>query len=112
MCDGRKQCKIIIYIDFDVEKYSVCLQMTISDVVEDINDKHMSPWGEVCQRDGILNTPLNPYIDQVCNWTFVIIYLTLGPMTPYTPILGISMNYWGQCGVAGIKWVLMGVSRN
>lgn len=37
----------------------------MSSVVEDINDKHMEPWADACQRDGILNTPLNPFIDQV-----------------------------------------------
>ncbi|RUS73108.1 hypothetical protein EGW08_019130 [Elysia chlorotica] len=36
----------------------------MSDVVDDINDKHMQPWSDACQRDGIVNTPLTPFIDQ------------------------------------------------
>ncbi|XP_013406133.1 uncharacterized protein LOC106170709 [Lingula anatina] len=35
-----------------------------SEVIEEINDKHMSPWGQACQKEGIVNTPLNPYMDQ------------------------------------------------
>ncbi|GFR97719.1 hypothetical protein ElyMa_004484400, partial [Elysia marginata] len=41
----------------------------MSDIVDDINEKHMHPWSEACQRDGVLNTPLTPFIDQVI--TFV-----------------------------------------
>ena len=37
----------------------------MSDVVDDINEKHMQPWSDACQRDGIVNTPLTPFIDQV-----------------------------------------------
>ena len=37
----------------------------MTNVVEDINDKHMKPWADACMRDGISNTPLNPFIDQV-----------------------------------------------
>jgi hypothetical protein len=39
--------------------------MNMTSVVEDINDKHMAPWAEACTRDGIKNTPLNPFLDQV-----------------------------------------------
>lgn len=45
----------------------------MSSVVEDINDKHMDPWVDACQRDNIENTPLNPFIDQVC-LTFYLIW--------------------------------------
>ena len=37
----------------------------MTSIVEDINDRHMKPWADACQRDGIANTPLNPFIDQV-----------------------------------------------
>lgn len=38
----------------------------MTSIVEDINDRHMRPWADACQRDGIANTPLNPFLDQVC----------------------------------------------
>ena len=33
-------------------------------IVEEVNDKHMGPWAEICKDDGIENSPLSPYIDQ------------------------------------------------
>ena len=39
--------------------------MNIEDVVEDINEKHMTPWGDACIAEGIVNTPLTPYIEKV-----------------------------------------------
>ncbi|BFF91216.1 uncharacterized protein DMAD_09547 [Drosophila madeirensis] len=35
-----------------------------TDTVGEINDKHMAPWAEICQRNGIENTPLTPYLDE------------------------------------------------
>jgi len=34
-------------------------------MVEEVNEKHMGPWGEACQCDGVSNTPLTPYIEKV-----------------------------------------------
>jgi len=31
---------------------------------EEINDKHLRPWSELCKKEEILNTPLTPYLDQ------------------------------------------------
>ncbi|XP_012946361.1 uncharacterized protein LOC106013961 [Aplysia californica] len=36
----------------------------MSDVVDDINERHMRPWSDACHRDNLSNTPLNPFIDQ------------------------------------------------
>lgn len=36
----------------------------MKDALEEINDRHLSPWAELCQRDGIENTPLTPYMDE------------------------------------------------
>ena len=36
----------------------------MSDMVDDINERHMRPWSDACTRDNISNTPLNPFIDQ------------------------------------------------
>ena len=32
-------------------------------IVEDVNDKHLKPWSEMCQKAGIASTPLTPYLD-------------------------------------------------
>ncbi|XP_011502100.1 PREDICTED: uncharacterized protein LOC105365589 [Ceratosolen solmsi marchali] len=39
-------------------------KMDMNTVVEEINDKHMGPWAEACNKDGVENSPLSPYIDQ------------------------------------------------
>lgn len=31
----------------------------------------MEPWSNACKRDGITNTPLSPYLDQVGNFMIV-----------------------------------------
>lgn len=33
--------------------------------MEESNDKHLAPWSQACQKDGIHATPLSPYLDQV-----------------------------------------------
>jgi len=33
-------------------------------MTEEINDKHLRPWSELCKKAGINNTPLTPYLDQ------------------------------------------------
>ena len=42
----------------------ICFQMDMNTVVEEINDKHMGPWADACNKDGVENSPLSPYIDQ------------------------------------------------
>lgn len=32
--------------------------------MEEINEKHLGPWAEMCKKDTVLNTPLSPYIDK------------------------------------------------
>jgi len=36
----------------------------MSSVTEQINDKHLKPWSDLCKKEGINNTPLTPYLDQ------------------------------------------------
>lgn len=36
----------------------------MTSVVEEVNDKHMSPWADACGKDGVENSPLSPYIDK------------------------------------------------
>jgi len=33
-------------------------------VTEEVNDKHLKPWSDLCKAANILNTPLTPYLDQ------------------------------------------------
>lgn len=34
------------------------------DALDEINDKHMGPWADLCQNNGITNTPLTPFMDE------------------------------------------------
>ncbi|XP_035212900.1 dTDP-glucose 4,6-dehydratase-like [Stegodyphus dumicola] len=43
---------------------STLAKVDMSTLVDDINDKHLGPWAEACSKDGIENTPLNPYLHQ------------------------------------------------
>jgi hypothetical protein len=49
-------------------------QFNIDEVVEEVNEKHMTPWGEVCQQDGVYNTPLTPYIEKVNNTIYCFLF--------------------------------------
>lgn len=39
-------------------------QLNLSGVVENVNEKHLKPWSDLCKEAGIENTPLSPYLDQ------------------------------------------------
>lgn len=39
-------------------------KMNMKGVTEDVNDKHLKPWSELCKNANIVNTPLTPYLDQ------------------------------------------------
>ncbi|XP_062611635.1 probable dTDP-glucose 4,6-dehydratase [Saccostrea cucullata] len=53
-----------IKYDFMGSVLSNIARVNMTSVVEDINDRHVQPWADACERDGIVNTPLNPFIDQ------------------------------------------------
>lgn len=38
--------------------------MNLGDVTEEINEKHMQPWSDICKRYQVFNSPLTPYLDQ------------------------------------------------
>jgi hypothetical protein len=38
-------------------------KVNLKGVTEEVNEKHLKPWADICKSDGILNTPLTPYID-------------------------------------------------
>ncbi|XP_016952567.1 uncharacterized protein LOC108026241 [Drosophila biarmipes] len=53
-----------INLDFFGLVMSNLAKLYPTDTVGEINDKHMAPWAEICQRNGIDNTPLTPYLDE------------------------------------------------
>ncbi|EDW43402.1 uncharacterized protein LOC6607651 [Drosophila sechellia] len=53
-----------INLDFFGLVMSNLAKLYPTDTVSEINDKHMAPWAEICQRNGIDNTPLTPYLDE------------------------------------------------
>ncbi|XP_037814526.1 uncharacterized protein LOC119605470 [Lucilia sericata] len=53
-----------INIDYFGIVMSNLTKLSLSDTVSEINDKHLSPWAEICQQNGLTNTPLTPYLDE------------------------------------------------
>jgi hypothetical protein len=41
-------------------------RLNMKDAVEDVNEKHTAPWSDMCAATGVVNTPLSPFMDQVC----------------------------------------------
>ncbi|KAI8920007.1 hypothetical protein DFJ77DRAFT_450768 [Powellomyces hirtus] len=39
-------------------------KLNLEAVTEDVNDKHLQPWSELCKSAGVANTPLTPYLDK------------------------------------------------
>lgn len=39
-------------------------KLNMDSVTEDVNDKHLQPWSELCKAGGVTNTPLTPYLDK------------------------------------------------
>uniref|UniRef100_A0A182VY51 NAD-dependent epimerase/dehydratase domain-containing protein n=1 Tax=Anopheles minimus TaxID=112268 RepID=A0A182VY51_9DIPT len=53
-----------IKIDYWGVTMSNMTKLDMAGAIEEINDRHLGPWAELCQRDGVQNTPLTPYMDQ------------------------------------------------
>lgn len=49
---------------FLTHPYFPALQLNLESVTEDVNDKHLQPWSELCKTAGVVNTPLTPYLDK------------------------------------------------
>jgi len=43
---------------------SAAAKMNAESLCNEVNEKHMQPWSDICQRDSISNTPLTPYLHQ------------------------------------------------
>ncbi len=39
-------------------------KVNLSMVTNVVNDKHLKPWAELCKKEGILDTPLTPFLDK------------------------------------------------
>jgi nucleoside-diphosphate-sugar epimerase len=39
-------------------------KLNLESVTEDVNDKHLQPWSDLCKQGGVQNTPLTPYLDK------------------------------------------------
>jgi len=58
-------CQIFgINYDFFGSVISNMAKLNMKNVVEDSNEKHLTPWSDACSKDKIENTPLSPYLDQ------------------------------------------------
>lgn len=53
-----------IKTDFAGTALSQMAKLNLKSVTEDVNDKHLKPWSDLCKKHGISNTPLTPYLDQ------------------------------------------------
>jgi hypothetical protein len=36
----------------------------LDSVIEAVNEKHLAPWAELIRKNGIVVTPLSPYLDE------------------------------------------------
>lgn len=48
--------------DFLGTTFSTLAKLDMEELIEEINDKHMGPWANLCSSSGVTNTPLSPYI--------------------------------------------------
>lgn len=62
---------------------STLVKTDMGKFVEEVNDKHMAPWAEACNKDGIENSPLSPYIDRELLYNKHL-YLKTGKLTNTT----------------------------
>jgi nucleoside-diphosphate-sugar epimerase len=66
--DQEKICKVIeavfgISTGFYGAILSSVAKVNLKSMAEDVNDKHLKPWSELCKAAGIATTPLTPYLD-------------------------------------------------
>ncbi|XP_065841954.1 dTDP-glucose 4,6-dehydratase-like [Oscarella lobularis] len=50
--------------DFFGTLASSLAKLSLSNIQEDSNDKHLDPWSKACTRDNVATTPLSPYLDK------------------------------------------------
>ena len=73
---GQGQIGDLVSRIFDIScdyvgSFTVSLsQMSLSEIVDDVNEKHAHAWSEICEHAQI-NTPLSPLVAEVCVVTCV-----------------------------------------
>ncbi|CAG0915012.1 unnamed protein product [Notodromas monacha] len=67
-CSNQESINQVIHQLFGI-KYeylgaalSTFAKLDLDGVVEEVNEKHMIPWAEMCQKSGVENTPISPYV--------------------------------------------------
>jgi nucleoside-diphosphate-sugar epimerase len=45
-------------------KSMLATKVAMKQVCEGVNEKHLKPWSDICKEQGIVNTPLTPYLDE------------------------------------------------
>jgi len=53
-----------IKTDYQGTVISKFVELNLESATEDINDKHLQPWSDLCKSKGIHNSPLTPYLDK------------------------------------------------
>lgn len=43
---------------------AIMWQVNVFDALDEINDKHMAPWAQLCENNAIRNTPLTPFMEE------------------------------------------------
>lgn len=38
--------------------------MGMQNLTEEVNERHLEPWSQLCKQHNIVNTPLTPFLDQ------------------------------------------------
>jgi len=44
-------------------KSKIATSLSIKTLTEEVNDKHLKPWSDLCKKANITNSPLTPYLD-------------------------------------------------
>jgi len=48
---------------FQGKMINAVAKVNLKAVTEEVNDKHLKPWSDLCKKANITNTPLTPYLD-------------------------------------------------
>lgn len=40
------------------------ISLNLESITEDVNEKHLQPWSNLCKAGDVVNTPLTPYLDR------------------------------------------------
>lgn len=52
----------MIIVFFNLILFRFFVQIDFDALIEEINDKHSTPWAELCRKHGVTNTPLSSFL--------------------------------------------------